>query len=550
MRNKKFDINIVWLLFLGIILFIPFNGSVHLFDWDEINFAESAREMLLTGNYLDVQINYQVFWEKPPLFFWMQVASMKLFGVNEFAARFPNAICGIFTIIVLYLIGKHLKDKKAGLIWSLVYIGSLLPFFYFKSGIIDPWFNLFIFLGIWFMLLYTTGYHPQNKLRAILSAFFIGLAILTKGPVALLIFLLVTGIFLIYKKFHVAVIWLDVFLFILVLGLTGGFWFFLQWAFGHGDMVVDFINYQVRLFTTSDAGHAGFPLYHFVVLFFGVFPASIFAIREYWFRDNGNIQLKHAHLWMLILFLVVLILFSIVKTKIVHYSSLCYFPLTYFASLRLYRLYVKNEKPRLFENGLIKAMMLLFIVFAVGVAALKYLIPTIINSGIIHDKFALANLNAPVQWTGMEFIPALILLITLIFVWVLFAKARNKQAILVLFIGMLSFQYSAMRMILPRVEEITQKTVVDFYKSLPENDVYVEPIGFKSYAHLFYFNKPIPNDSTPKNLNDLLWKPIDKPAYFVSKNTSKENILRDNPQLQVIDEKNGFVFYLRTLENL
>jgi hypothetical protein len=213
-------------------------------------------------------------------------------------------------------------------------------------------------------------------------------------------------------------------------------------------------------------------------------------------------------------------------------------------------LYVKNEKPRLFENGLIKAMMLLFIVFAVGVAALKYLIPTIINSGIIHDKFALANLNAPVQWTGMEFIPALILLITLIFVWVLFAKARNKQAILVLFIGMLSFQYSAMRMILPRVEEITQKTVVDFYKSLPENDVYVEPIGFKSYAHLFYFNKPIPNDSTPKNLNDLLWKPIDKPAYFVSKNTSKENILRDNPQLQVIDEKNGFVFYLRTLENL
>jgi 4-amino-4-deoxy-L-arabinose transferase-like glycosyltransferase len=63
-------------------LFLPFLGSVHLFDWDEINFAESAREMLLTGDFLTVQINYQPFWEKPPLFIWMQAFSMHLFGVN------------------------------------------------------------------------------------------------------------------------------------------------------------------------------------------------------------------------------------------------------------------------------------------------------------------------------------------------------------------------------------------------------------------------------------------------------------------------------------
>ena len=55
----------------GIIFFIPFLGKVHLFDWDEINFAESAREMIVTGNYHRVQINFQPFWEKPPLFFWL-----------------------------------------------------------------------------------------------------------------------------------------------------------------------------------------------------------------------------------------------------------------------------------------------------------------------------------------------------------------------------------------------------------------------------------------------------------------------------------------------
>ena len=49
------------------ILFTHSLGKVHLFDWDEINFAESAREMIETGNYMQVQINYEPFWEKPPL---------------------------------------------------------------------------------------------------------------------------------------------------------------------------------------------------------------------------------------------------------------------------------------------------------------------------------------------------------------------------------------------------------------------------------------------------------------------------------------------------
>ena len=57
---------------IGLIIFASFNGQSHLFDWDEINFAEAAREMIVTGNYSLVLINYEPFWEKPPLFFWLQ----------------------------------------------------------------------------------------------------------------------------------------------------------------------------------------------------------------------------------------------------------------------------------------------------------------------------------------------------------------------------------------------------------------------------------------------------------------------------------------------
>jgi len=61
---------------LALLFFVPFLGGVHLFDWDEVNFAECAREMLATGDYLRPQIDYEPFWEKPPFFIWLQALSM------------------------------------------------------------------------------------------------------------------------------------------------------------------------------------------------------------------------------------------------------------------------------------------------------------------------------------------------------------------------------------------------------------------------------------------------------------------------------------------
>ncbi|MFC2102048.1 ArnT family glycosyltransferase [Bacteroidota bacterium] len=56
---------------ISALLFFPLLGRVLLFDWDEINFAECAREMIVSGNYSMVQIDFLPFWEKPPLYIWM-----------------------------------------------------------------------------------------------------------------------------------------------------------------------------------------------------------------------------------------------------------------------------------------------------------------------------------------------------------------------------------------------------------------------------------------------------------------------------------------------
>ncbi|MCB0697714.1 MAG: glycosyltransferase family 39 protein, partial [Chitinophagaceae bacterium] len=312
-------------------LFFPFLGQVHLFDWDEINFAECAREMMVTNNYLQVQIDYQPFWEKPPVFIWMQVLAMKLFGVNEYAARFPNAFIGVVTLLTLFYAGKRVVNEKMATWWVALYAATWLPHFYFKSGIIDPTFNLFIFLAFFQVYLIRHGNRPW--LHAVLSGVFLGMAVLTKGPAAILIALLAFGVYVIINRGIKGFKWLHFPVIAVMAFITTCIWFGLE-VLNHGWwMVNEFITYQVRLFQTEDAGHGGPFFYHFIILLLGCFPASVFLFHKS--TTNEEVQVKDFKRWMWVLFWVVLILFSIVKTKIVHYSSMCYFPLTFIAALHI-----------------------------------------------------------------------------------------------------------------------------------------------------------------------------------------------------------------------
>ena len=109
------------IVLIACLLFFPFLGHVHLFDWDEINFAECAREMIVSKDYLRAQIDFMPFWEKPPLFIWLQVAAMKIFGIGAYAARFPNALTGVITLVTIFYIGKRVANEKMATWWVLLY---------------------------------------------------------------------------------------------------------------------------------------------------------------------------------------------------------------------------------------------------------------------------------------------------------------------------------------------------------------------------------------------------------------------------------------------
>ena len=398
-------------VYLGIIAFtaifiMPFLGSVHLLDSDEAKYAESAREMLVTGDYLTVQIDYEPFPEKPPLFFWLQAISMKIFGINEFAARFPNIICGFASLILLYYLGRQLYGHRFGLLWILSYGSAILPFFFFKSGIIDPWFNLFILMGVaWFIFYLDPERWKYRMQNVVLSALFFGLAVLTKGPVALLIFLLCFLVYLAVNRFRTPVKGIHVAAFLMVVILTGGSWLLILALNGNYKMISEFFAYQLGLLFVGSSFHDGFFGYHLVVLLLGVFPASVFAMKSFTKKAEDTELQKLFRQWMYIIFWVVIVLFSIVRTKLVHYSSLAYFPLT-FLSAWVWEKWLDRK----IEIGNWQVFLVFLIALVLGTAAILFPLITDHYDWLMEKDFAFLDpfirgaLQRNVHWSGYEWI--------------------------------------------------------------------------------------------------------------------------------------------------
>ncbi|MDF2447920.1 MAG: glycosyltransferase family 39 protein [Bacteroidota bacterium] len=557
------------------LLFIPFIGNMPLFDWDEINFAECAREMIVSNNYSEVQLYFHPFWEKPPMFIWLQAISMNLFGVNEFAARFPNALCGVITLLVLYRTGKTLNDQKFGLTWAFVYACTLLPHLFFKSGIIDPWFNLFIYISVYELICHTNNPVGRFGFRsAVISGFFLGLALLTKGPASLILVGLTVSVFFILNRFRNISSLKFMSAFFMAFILTGLSWFAIMYLKGNGQVIAEFIDYQVRLFKTEDSDHGGFFFYHFVVLLIGCFPSSIFLILAHKRSSSDTPFQLHSKRWMLSLFWVVLILFSIVQTKIVHYSSLCYFPLTYLATYSIQKLLAGQYNWKKWITIMSMSISTLLGIAFLVIGSVPFFKEWLISSNLIADDFARENLRANVYWTRFEWLIGVIFLIASILAVLQLRKGRF-QSLYILFLASLFSVYSLVMIIAPKVEQYSQRAAIEFYRQCAIHGFNVESIGFKSYATLFYgkLEPTFKHDISFLNYLTLKRKSYEdqginidisyglirtnwmkdiqspKPSCFVAKITDEPVIKRDCPYLKELYRQNGFIFYIRVFDD-
>ena len=332
----------------------------------------------------------------------------------------------------------------------------------------------------------------------------------------------------------------------------------------HGpQFMVEFIQRQIAIFSTSDADHGEPFFYHWWVLLLGCFPASIFFIRGLLLKPESNNALIFKK-WMTSLFWVTLLLFSLVTTKIIHYSSLCWLPLTFIAALFV------NAHIYSLQTQLNKAITGLLALVGLIIGSLFAAIPIIMMKKanwytLLDDPFAQANLQAEITWHYWQSLGGIFLVAGILFF--LFSK-NQRLSIPVLFGSVTLATYFLILFIFPSVEAISQRANIDFFTAHAGEDCYMETLGYKSYAPYFYGKVPAPDEKQAKLLltvrsnnstrpdtlssyqkevaykNWLLSGNINKPVYFSVK-INDQSVYDTVPALTRLYAKNGFVFYRR-----
>lgn len=157
-----------------------------LFDPDEGRYAEIPREMAQSGDWVTPRLNGLKYFEKPPLQYWATAATFKLFGEDDWTARFWSALTGFAGLIVTFYAGSRLFGRRAGAYATLALASSLLYVLIGHVNTLDMGLTFFMTLALFAFLLAQQSL-TKRRLWMYLSWSAVGLAVLSKGLVALLL---------------------------------------------------------------------------------------------------------------------------------------------------------------------------------------------------------------------------------------------------------------------------------------------------------------------------------------------------------------------------
>ncbi|RMH15499.1 MAG: glycosyltransferase family 39 protein [Gammaproteobacteria bacterium] len=319
----------IGLCLLILSLYIGLFHSIHypLFDVDEGAFSEASREMLVSGDFISPRLDQAPRFDKPILIYWLQSASLALFGINEFAARLPAALatCGWALLVwaFLFRVGHASKGPVAALILTTCMEISVLG----KAATADTLLNLFLCAALFSWYLYLR--HSSRK-YLYLAFLFMSLGFLTKGPVAVVLPAGITFLYTLSSQQSIPLrTWLRAWLNpigLLIFLLIAMPWYIAEYQRDGFDFVVGFFfKHNLGRFSQAMETHSGPWWYYLPVILIGLLPYStaLFSTlkdyRHYWNNDLFR--------FLIIWFLFVFLLFSISSTKLPHYIVYGYTPL-------------------------------------------------------------------------------------------------------------------------------------------------------------------------------------------------------------------------------
>ncbi len=227
---------------------LAFQGTRGLYEPTEGRYAEVAREMRESGNYLEPTLAHQPHWTKPPLTYWAIAGGLAIAGNNPWGVRAYNVVAFSLTVLAVAAIGTTLWNPHAGLLAGLVYLSSPYPALSAAAATADTLLALWMSLAVLAYVRAWKGTRADGWARLMWVMF--GLGFFTKGPPALLPLLaLVVFHWIARRPFRLA----DPVG--IVLGLTTGLWWYGLMVTRHHELGAYFIGREVVARTVSNEFH-------------------------------------------------------------------------------------------------------------------------------------------------------------------------------------------------------------------------------------------------------------------------------------------------------
>ena len=317
--NKKY---LFLLLALSFYFLILFNWSIDLTSSDEGKNGYVVLNMLKTKDFLVPYYNCELRLEKPPLLYWCGVIGSFILGINEFSLRLVSGLSALGVLIFLGLIAKEFFDKN--LAWKGMLIFLTFPHVWIEARSFTPemLLNFFSVGSIYFFL----------RKNPILGWIFLGFAVLTKGPVGIVLPFIVILFFRLTQRNFPLFSFLGVFLFLLI----GGAWYiYMFYKFGYFYFYKFFFHENIFRYTGKKLFHPQPFFYYFLIilitsLFYIPIYFKIFSKFRYLYtqiKKNYRAFLNAPLTPFVFWFLFILIFYSLSKNKLHHYILFAYPPL-------------------------------------------------------------------------------------------------------------------------------------------------------------------------------------------------------------------------------
>lgn len=310
------------LFFLGLFLFLFYTWAMPLIDPDEPRYASTAREMALNGDWIVPHFNGEPRINKPPVFYWAIAICYKLFGIHGLGARLPSALAAIGTVMIVYFWGKRIEGRKSGFWAGVTLMISPLFFFVARFCITDMLLTFFFSSALYLFFVEYREARKKNS-RRLLLYFLLSMVFLVKGPVGVLLFIIITSCFLLWARdlrYAKRLWYLPGFL--LFAGVICA-WGVPFWASLGTKQVLSMFTRETSGRFVSGYAHPE-PFYYYVPAFMmGFFPWSAFVfvpIVSLFKKSAGMPPEKKKETCFLVSWMVIsLVFFSLSKSKLMTY---------------------------------------------------------------------------------------------------------------------------------------------------------------------------------------------------------------------------------------